>query len=254
MNIPAQSPLNPSLLEKDEKPHLFRLSNEILDSFDMEDVRSTYNDLVALDLDKDPYRFYAIQVNVKFLYYFSKRVGFIIGEDDGKDDYIMQSVCTFIYELDEDGEHYHFDVFLSAKGHEINLMAAARAGKNKEQENFVNQSAEHLRYFLMVILVTKNIEKVTKRNSSRAISPKQRKDSAKYDYTTTIKIGAITETFTASPGGGARNVRPHLRRGHIRTQHFGKGNAETKKIFIQPVFVNADEGWINEQKKYRVVV
>jgi hypothetical protein len=26
-----------------------------------------------------------------------------------------------------------------------------------------------------------------------------------------------------------------------------------KKIFIQPVFVNADENWINEQKTYRVV-
>ena len=252
MNIHAQSPLNLSLPERDEKPHLFRLSNEILDSFDMDDVRATYNDLVALDLDKDPYQFYAIQVNVKFLYYFSKRVGFIIGEDDGTDDYIMQSICTFIYDLDDDGEHYHFDVFLSAKGHEVDLMNAARLAKNKEQEQFVNHSAEHLRYFLMVILATKNIEKVTKKNSLRAISPKQRKDAAKYDYTTTIKIGKITETY--SSGGGARNVRPHLRRGHIRTQHFGKGNAETKKIFIQPVFVNADEGWINEQKKYRVTI
>jgi hypothetical protein len=38
-------------------------------------------------------------------------------------------------------------------------------------------------------------------------------------------------------------------------QHFGVGNKETNKIFIQPVFVNADEGWIeNQRKEYRIKV
>lgn len=39
----------------------------------------------------------------------------------------------------------------------------------------------------------------------------------------------------------------------IRNQHFGEGNKEIKKIFIQPVFVNADEGWIENQRKAYVV-
>ena len=248
MNIHAQSQSNLS----DKKPHLFRLSDEILSCFDIEDVRATYNDMLALNLDKDPYPYYAIEVKVKFMYIFGKKVGLLVGEDDGKDPSIMQATCVFIYELDDDGEHYHFDALMHVKGNYVNLLAAAMLNKNKEQENYVNGIAEHLRYFLMVVLATKNAEKVTKENLTRSISPKQRKDAAKYQYTTTIKIGKITETYGASTGLGGTK-RPHLRRGHIRTQHFGKGNAEVKKIFIQPVFVNADDNWISEQKTYRVI-
>ena len=248
MNIPVQSQSNPS----EEKPHLFRLSDDILSCFDMEDIRATYNDMLALNLDKDPYPYYAIEVKVKFMYLFGKKTGLLIGEDDGTDPSIMQATCVFIYELDDDGEHYHFDVLMYAMGKYVDLLAAATLNKNKEQENYVNGIAEYLRYFLMVILATKNAEKVTKKNLAKAISPRQRKDAAKYGYTTTIQIGKITESYGSSTlTGGAK--RPHLRRGHIRTQRFGKGNAEVKKIFIQPVFVNADENWINEQKTYRVV-
>ena len=130
-------------------------------------------------------------------------------------------------------------------------MAATLSG-NKEQKKYINDITEHLRYFLLVVLATKNAEKVTKKNLTRSISPQQRKDSIKYDYTTTIKLGRITETYGSATGTGS-SKRPHLRRGHIRTQHFGKGNTEVKKIFIQPVFVNADDKWINEQKTYRVI-
>lgn len=248
MNIHAQSQSKQS----DRKPHLFRLSDEILSCFDMEDVRATYNDMLALNLDKDPYPYYAIEVKVKFMYLFGKKVGLLVGEDDGKDPSNMQANCVFIYELEDDGDHYHFDALMQVNGRYVDLLVTATLNKSKEQENYVNGIAEYLRYFLMVVLATKNVDKVTKENLTRSISPKQRKDSAKYQYTTTIKIGKITETYHFDIGGG-RNVRPHLRRGHIRTQHFGKGNAEVKKIFIQPVFVNADDNWINEQKTYKVI-
>jgi hypothetical protein len=248
MNIHAQS--QSSLFNR--KPHLFRLSDEILACFDMEDIRATYNDMLALNLDKDPYPFYAIEVKVKFMYLFGKKVGLLIGEDDRKDTSIMQATCVFIYELDDDGEHYHFDALMQAKGKYVDLLAAASSNKNKEQERYINGIVEYLRYFLMVILATKNAEKTTKKNLARAVSPQQRKDAAKYPYTTTIKIGKITEEYGASTGLGGTK-RPHLRRGHIRTQHFGKGNAEIKQVFIQPVFVNADENWVNEQKTYRVI-
>ena len=82
--------------------------------------------------------------------------------------------------------------------------------------------------------------------------PKSRKRPRAYDYITTIKIGKITETMR-SDGDGQSSVRPHLRRGHIRNQRVGKGLEEVKPIFISPVFVNADEGWINNQRKeYRI--
>jgi hypothetical protein len=103
---------------------------------------------------------------------------------------------------------------------------------------------------LITTLATKNVIKETQ--EIKVHGPKSKKRPRTHKYITTIKIGKITETLRSSESSGG-SVRPHRRRGHIRMQHFGVGNKETKKIFIQPVFVNADEGWIeNQRKEYRV--
>jgi hypothetical protein len=48
---------------------------------------------------------------------------------------------------------------------------------------------------------------------------------------------------------------PHLRRGHIRQrQHYGPGNHFVKKIWIAPVFVNADPDFVNQRAAYNVAV
>jgi hypothetical protein len=38
-----------------------------------------------------------------------------------------------------------------------------------------------------------------------------------------------------------KRVRLHLRRGHVRTQHWGRGNKYTKKIWIEPTLVGYEE-------------
>lgn len=38
--------------------------------------------------------------------------------------------------------------------------------------------------------------------------------------------------------GTGRHMPVHMRAGHVRTQHFGKGNEDTKLIWIKPVLVN----------------
>lgn len=105
---------------------------------------------------------------------------------------------------------------------------------------------------LITLLVTKNCDRKVIENNPRAKTKKARDDSKHYSMTTYISIGRITETYR-SKDGSRGPVRPHLRRGHVRRQRYGEGRAEIKRIFIPPVFVNADKEWIAESKKYKLV-
>ena len=106
---------------------------------------------------------------------------------------------------------------------------------------------------LIVTLATKNHVKEERVNKDIARGRFNKSKAYRKDYpiTTTISIGKITETYESKGGTGLKK-RPHMRRGHIRTQHYGPNNELTQKIFIQPVFVNADEGWIEERRAYNV--
>ena len=251
MNIHAQSQSNSSTSRHEGKPHLFRLSDEILECFDMDDVVATYEDMHRMDLDRDPYDYYCVEVNTKFILNFSQ----FLGMQNGNYEEAMNSAAkwkwVFHYKIYEDYT-YTGEVFVTLPSGKIfNYSELSTIDENCEET--ISIIEESLKCFLILLLATKNIDKRTLSNNKRSVSPRSQKDAKHYSHTTTIRIGKITETYTSDVGGG-RNVRPHLRRGHIRTQHFGKGNAETKKIFIQPIFVNADENWINEQKTYKVKI
>ena len=246
MNIPAQSQSSPS----DEKPHLFRLSPEVIDCFDIHDAVATYDDMREMDLDKDPYYCSCVDVNTSFILMFS---GFL-GMGDGNFDEVRKIAAKwtwiFQYKTYEDNT-YTGEVFVMfPSGEVVNYSEAVI--KHADADQSITYVEQGLRCFLILLLATKNIDKKTTFNHKRSVSPRTQKDAKRYSHTTLIKIGKITESYGSSTGSGGAK-RAHLRRGHIRTQHFGKGNAEVKKIFIQPVFVNADENWINEQKTYRVV-
>lgn len=70
-------------------------------------------------------------------------------------------------------------------------------------------------------------------------------------HVTTIKMAENLESHESVRSGSP--VRPHLRRGHIRSQHYGQGNQFVKRIWIEPVFVNADENFVSTRKAYRVI-
>ena len=86
---------------------------------------------------------------------------------------------------------------------------------------------------LIVLLATKNHIKEVRLDKDIAKGRYNKKQAYRKDYpiTTTISIGKITETYE-SKGGTGSPKRPHMRRGHIRTQHYGPKNELTQKIFI----------------------
>lgn len=229
---------------------LFTFDKAIWESVDIDDILKTSGDLMSLGLFKPPFKEFDIQVRVDqtVLAKFFKQNVNVKKEFDRTETFRIffdDTLANFRWLFKAHGE------FVDA----VNLYDnALRYGLKKEDLNridgYFNERSRLLVYMLIVLLATKNAEKVTEKIKKHG--PKSRKRPREYDYITTIKIGKITETMR-SEGDGSATVRPHLRRGHIRNQRVGKGREEIKPIFIQPVFVNADEGWIaNQRKEYKL--
>lgn len=103
---------------------------------------------------------------------------------------------------------------------------------------------------LITLLATRNAMKKTKKNKLGALGI-GKKWLRGNSYITTISLPSELEEDEEHPPTGAKRC-PHLRRGHIRRQHYGPGNELVKKIWIAPVFVNADEGFVAQRQAYRV--
>lgn len=230
---------------------LFTFDKAIWESVDIDDVLKTSGDLMSLGLFKPPLKEFDIQVRVDeavLAKFFKKDVKV-------KKEFDRTETFRIIF----DDTLANFRWLFKAYGGFMDVVdlydSAVKYGLKKEAldriDGYFNERSRLLVHMLIVLLATKNAEKVTEKIKKHG--PKSRKRPREYDYITTIKIGKITETMR-SEGDGSSTVRPHLRRGHIRNQRVGKGLTEVKSIFIHPVFVNADEKWIsNQRKEYRLV-
>ena len=116
----------------------------------------------------------------------------------------------------------------------------------------LNHTAPKLIKLLIVLLATKNASKEVRECKSAKLGV----GKGKHAYTTTIRVGEVTEYAEgaegAEPNKTGATIRPHLRRGHKRHQHYGPHGNYIKQIFIQPVFVNADGAWIDARTAYNV--
>lgn len=227
---------------------LFTFHSSIWDTLTFDVVYDTATDLKELDLLNPPYEEFDIQATL------DKKVLSMVFT--GVPEQLEPPVRTFTFRYIcniKDGSFME-RVKIGDRFYFVDEIAdMAKKGGNVDREASIRE-IKHVSMFLLtsllVLLATKNAEKTTEKIKKHG--PKSRKRPREYDYITTIKIGKITETMR-SEGDGSATVRPHLRRGHIRNQRVGKGREEIKPIFIQPVFVNADEGWIaNQRKEYKL--
>jgi len=116
---------------------------------------------------------------------------------------------------------------------------------------------ETLRMRLVVLLATRNAVKTRTKDKLLGLGIGKRKvrNNHKPLYTTTITVPKISNGPQGQPTG--RTVSPHLRRGHVRQQAWGPRYQFKREVWIEPVFVNADENYVstrvayNTSKEYR---
>jgi len=226
--------------------HLFRIEENIWDSVDYDTIFDTATALEEAGLNKPPYTTFDIQATLN--HKIMARV-FVNWDNHANP---PRKTLTYRYEYENNRltSRIKFnDTWFDREG----IERLCKVGKISSDElcSEIERISGFLAHTLLVLLATKNTEKTTEKVKKHG--PKSRKRPREYDYITTIKIGKITETCRLE-GDGRSAVRPHLRRGHIRNQRVGKGLSEVKPIFIAPCFINADENWINNQRKeYRLV-
>jgi hypothetical protein len=249
-----------NVTKKSEPQHLFRLSSELMDSFDIDDVNETFGDMAEMGIANPPYMNFAIEINEKF---FEKFKLITWGKNISKPRNAGNYDYIFEYNFCENASPMRVNgaFFIVKNGKKINILErldhhVIMGEINNKQYELLEKVYKYVMHYLSILLVvvlaTKNHVKEDKLDKDLLRGRYNKKQAYRKDYpiTTTISIGKITESYKSSNGGGT--VRPHMRRGHIRSQHYGPNNELMKKIFIQPVFVNADEGWIAERRAYNV--
>ena len=238
-----------------EKPELFILDEKAVSALHIDEIKETFKAMEEAGVSNPPVNHLILAYDPK-IYKSSFLKGYVdehIVEKVDKalsmapNEYVALEVCF----ISNPNIAYDSNSFVP-----LDYWSFRHAWINRKTYKFKVQlkevPQEHQEVFklfvktLLVLLVTKNAEKDRVENKPNSSSAKQRNASKNFAYTTTIRIGKITENCKS--GGTGSPTRPHLRRGHIRNQPYGEGRREKKQIFIAPVFINADKEYVESQR------
>lgn len=242
---------------------MFRLVPDIFDSINLDDIDATANDMWEMGIFYPPFEKFIITVKSSFIakMMLDKQYVRKYGEKGSQDlnrYWSAKDMELFFYfssDLQREGDNPLGAIVGVKIGRSKEINWFAEIGMSKQLRDVSRHVGGRLFEILIVLLATPNADKKVTENSLRGKFQRTRQDAQSSEYTTTIRIGKITETYSGGNLGTGMKKRPHLRRGHIRRQRVGEGRAEVKKIFIPPMFVNADENWIkNERKEYKVLM
>lgn len=245
------------------KAPLFDIPEKVIKSLDVSAVLDTADDMVRMQIDDPPFRDFTVRLSLRssivIAYELAKahvheRDDIPPGSREDLADIAADNWGNLIMTI----RYCNFE--RTNKGLVSNALFKTNESKDLKGPSLFSTLdlriktalSKTIYSILVVLLATKNIDRKVVINSARSGSKRAREDAKNYSSTTYLNIGKITETCRGSSGGGSGgSTRPHLRRGHIRLQRYGEGLKESKQIFIQPTFVNADREWIDRQKTYK---
>lgn len=251
--------------EPQSKPQLFIIADEVWQNSSLDEIEATATDMEAMGIYYPPCDHFEILINGWAMTHFYKET-FLSHEEierayknrhfrievvvDDMSDWIKTTRAELLL-FDRNASQWVGSSWLGNK----RLIEGKLTQKMWHEEKFARESSINLVLnLLLVTLATKNVERKSKPNlmAKQVIRSKALKRD--YEYTTTLTIGKVVGAEREEGDIGGWKVRPHLRRGHIREQRYGPNNQLLKKVFIQPVFVNAADGVMSQRRAYNVRV
>lgn len=219
----------------------FRLDGTMIEAMPWDQIQAMVDELEAHDLFKPPYQEFRIEF-VCLIEKSASRSQYIIVLDyyieDPAAPVSPDQEMTIVSKLYRDGKFVEpWDYPALSSGSSLLSM--------------LDRLGPVLYKTLICLLATRNIEKrVSHSKLARFGVGKQ-----KTEYVTTLHIGAMQTERTKGEGEAAAGgpLRPHWRRGHSRLQHYGPRGSMTKKIWIEPVFVNSDAEYTGGRAAYNVI-
>lgn len=242
------------------KVPLFDIPEKVFESLDIETILWTFNDMAGLGLIDPPFREFAVRFSLRAVTVTAVKVDALsndkkLNSEEDLEKEVLDAWGNQIillkydsFKRDKAGISFtsEFEFIQDKNGKQNDILERLSVDTLDAMSNAIYN-------ILIVLLATKNIDRKVVINSARSGSKRARDDAKNYSSTTYLNIGKITETCNGGSSGNRSGgpTRPHLRRGHIRLQRYGEGLKESKQIFIQPTFVNADKEWIDRQKTYK---
>lgn len=245
------------------RKQLFILDRDMLDAMSDAEVEATYKDMEEMGIANPPFDAFTIQLPCG-------RV-FGLRFDDGTrmrlDDYNntrelklhhTDKNAAFRIHYEKKGEQWYSKFEIEDQSHRFrDYLEALRILKLPDAEWKDLQAdgammAACYKMFLVVALGTRNVERVVKENRLARFGIGKRERGADFQYVTTIKMGNLVQYEGESVATGETR-RPHLRRGHIRNQHYGPKNQYVKRVWIEPIFVNGYVPSEDHRHHYNVV-
>lgn len=207
--------------------HLFVLDLDVVRAAGLDDIKATVEGLQEMDLYRLPYD---RDVYIK-----------IVDQKNPKALAPDQSIMLGPYAKDRGA----FAIMASdAVDFEINLLES----KNPETVEIGRGMIVWFEAVLIVLLATKNAVKVTTENKLAKLGIGRSRN--RFASTTTISMPHEMADDPDHPATGSTKAA-HLRRGHIRRQPYGKNRLMEKKIWIAPIFVNADPEFVASRESYK---